>query len=192
MEKWRVTRIISKENKLNKLKQLPEPIKQFFGLAGIIIIIFVSFFVLNNIFGGGDELVAKMKIEEERIAKERKLNKLISSLPSGILVSFDGTDHFKLTDELYEAVCNATKLIPQRAIMGANFLNFRAHELYTINGNKISETFVKWDADKKKCFAGFVVSGKNVGVDETITVSGEALSFLSTGIDTRVYFIKNF
>ena len=183
---------MSKEYNLNKLKQLPEPIKQFFGLAGIIIIIFVSFFVLNNIFGGGDELVTKMKIEEERIAKERKLNKLISSLPSGILVSFDGTDHFKLTDELYEAVCNATKLIPQRAIMGANFLNFRAHELYTINGNKITETFVKWDEDKNKCFAGFVVSGKNVGVDETITVSGEALSFLSTGIDTRVYFIKNF
>ena len=50
----------------------------------------------------------------------------------------------------------------------------------------------KWDDKKKKCFAGFVVSGKNVGVDETITVSGEALSFLSTGIDTRVYFIKNF
>ena len=183
---------MSKEYNLNKLKQLPEPIKQFFGLAGIIIIIFVSFFVLNNIFGGGDELVAKMKIEEERIAKERKLNKLISSLPSGILVSFDGTDHFKLTDELYEAVCNATKLIPQRAIMGANFLNFRAHELYTINGNKITETFVKWDEDKNKCFAGFVVSGKNVGVNETITVSGEALSFLSTGIDTRVYYIKNF
>ena len=40
--------------------------------------------------------------------------------------------------------------------------------------------------------AGFVVSGENVGVDETITVSGEALSFLSTGIDTRVYYIKNF
>ena len=61
-----------------------------------------------------------------------------------------------------------------------------------MNGNKISETFVKWDADKNKCFAGFVVSGKNVGVEETITISGEALSFLSTGIDTRVYFIKNF
>ena len=177
---------------MNKLKQLPEPIKQFFGLAGIIIIIFVSFFVLNNIFGGGDELVAKMKIEEERIAKERKLNKLISSLPSGILVSFDGTDHFKLTDELYEAVCNATKLIPQRAIMGANFLNFRAHEIYTINGNKIDETFVEWDQEKGKCFAGFTVSGNNVGVDESVTISGEALSFLSTGIDTRVYFIKNF
>jgi len=183
---------MSKENYLDKIKELPESIKQFGGLVTLMLIIFLSFFILNNMFGEGDELVAKMKIEEERIAQERKLNKLISSLPSGILVSFDGTDHFKLTDELYEAVCNATKLIPQRAIMGANFLNFRAHEIYTINGNKISETFVRWDKEKNKCFAGFVVSGKNVGVDETITVSGEALSFLSTGIDTRVYFIKNF
>ena len=176
----------------NSFKTLSEPIKQFGGLVGIIIIIFLTFFVLNNIFGEGDELVAKMKIEEERIAEERKLNKLISSLPSGILVSFDGTDNFKLSDELYEAVCKATKLIPQRAIMGANFLNYRAHEIYTINGNKIDETFVKWDDEKNKCFAGFVVSGNNVGVDESISVSGEALSFLSTGIDTRVYFIKNF
>ena len=70
-----------------------------------------------------------MKIEEERIAQEKKLSELISKLPSGILVTFDGTDKYKLTNELYEAVCNATKLIPQRAIMGANFLNFRAHEL---------------------------------------------------------------
>jgi len=183
---------MQKENHLNKINKLPEQIKKFVGLIAIIVIIFFSFLVLNNIFGEGDELVAKMKIEEERIAQERKLNKLISSLPSGVLVSFDGTDNFRLTDELYEAVCNATKLIPQRAIMGANFLNHRAHEIYTINGNKISETFVKWDNEKNKCFAGFVVSGKNVGVDETITVSGEALSFLSTGIDTRVYFIKNF
>ena len=36
----------------------------------------------------------------------------------------------------------------------SQFLNFRAHELYTINGNKISETFVKWDKEKKKCLAG--------------------------------------
>ena len=183
---------MSNKNYFDKIKELPEAIKQLVGLVVIIMIIFLSFFVLNNIFGEGDELVAKMKIEEERIAEERKLNKLISSLPSGVLVSFNGTDNFKLTDELYEAVCNATKLIPQRAIMGANFLNYRAHEIYKMNGNKISETFVKWDNEKKKCFAGFVVSGKNVGVDETITVSGEALSFLSTGIDTRVYYIKNF
>ena len=183
---------MSKENYFHKIKELPEIIKQFGGLVAMIIIIILSFAVLNNIFGEGDELVAKMKIEEERIAQTRKLDKLISSLPSGILVSFDGTDHFRLTNEVYEKVCNATKLIPQRAIMGANFLNHRAHEIYTMNGNKISETFVKWDKAKSKCFAGFVVSGKNVGVDETITVSGEALSFLSTGIDTRVYFIKNF
>ena len=183
---------MSKENYLHKIKELPETTKQFGGLVLLMVIVILSFAILNNIFGEGDELVAKMKIEEERIANTRKLDKLISSLPSGILVSFDGTDHFRLTDDVYEKVCNATKLIPQRAIMGANFLNFRAHELYMMNGNKISETFVKWDADKNKCFAGFVVSGKNVGVEETITISGEALSFLSTGIDTRVYFIKNF
>ena len=192
MDKWKVAGMIFAKKYLDKIKELPETVKQFGGLVTLMTVIFLSFFILNNIFGEGDELVAKMKIEEERIAQERKLNKLISSLPSGILVSFDGTDHFKLTDELYEAVCNATKLIPQRAIMGANFLNYRAHEIYTMNGNKISETFVKWDKEKNKCFTGFIVSGKNVGVDETITVSGEALSFLSTGIDTRVYFIKNF
>ena len=33
---------------------------------------------------------------------------------------------------------------------------------------------------------------KIFGVNEKATVSGEVLSFLSTGIDTRVYFIKNF
>ena len=192
MDKWKVTRVMSKENYLFKIKELPETIKQFGGLALLMIIVILSFAILNNIFGEGDELVAKMKIEEERVAETRKLDKLISSLPSGILVYFDGTDHFRLTDEVYEKVCNATKLIPQRAIMGANFLNFRAHELYTMNGNQISDTFVKWDKEKNKCFAGFVVSGENVGVDETITVSGEALSFLSTGIDTRVYYIKNF
>ena len=183
---------MSKENYLERIKELPESIKQFGGLVFVVLIVILSFFVLNIIFGEGDELVKKMKIQEERIENEKKLSELISKLPSGILVTFDGTDHYKLTDNVYEQVCKATKLIPQRAIMGANFLNFRAHEIYTMNGNKISETFVKWDKEKNKCFAGFVVSGKNVGVDETITVSGEALSFLSTGIDTRVYFIKNF
>ncbi len=181
-----------KNNYLNRLKELPETTKQFGGLLILTIIIILSFAILNVYWGGGDELIRKMKLEEERIAKERKLNALISQLPSGILVTFDGTDKFKLTDELYEAVCNATKLIPQRAIMAAHFLNFDAYELYNINGNKIDDTYVKWDKDKKKCFAGYTVSGSNVGVDRTASVSGEVLSFLSTGIDTRVYFIKNF
>ncbi len=183
---------MSNETSFYKNKKLQENLKQLTGLIILIIIIILSFTILNKIFGEGDELVRKMKLEEERIAKEKKLSALISKLPSGILVTFDGTEHYKLSDELYEAVCNATKLIPQRAIMGANFLNYRAHEIYTINGNKINDTFVRWDKEKSKCFAGFTVSGKNVGVEETITVSGEALSFLSTGIDTRIYFIKNF
>ena len=192
MEKWKITGIMSKESYINKIKDLPEFVRQFLGLIVLTIVIILSFSILNKFYGEGEDLVKRMKIEEERIAQEKKLSELISKLPSGILVTFDGTDHYKLTDELYEQVCKATKLIPQRAIMGANFLNFRAHEIYTINGNKIDETFVKWDQEKNKCFAGFTVSGDNVGVNESISVSGEALSFLSTGIDTRVYFIKNF
>ena len=134
-----------KENYINKFKDLPESLRQSIGLIIVTLVVILSFSILNGIFGQGDELVEKMKLEEERIAEEKKLSALISKLPSGILVSFDGTDHYKLTDEVYEQVCKVTKLIPQRAIMGANFLNFRAHELYTINGNKIDETFVKWD-----------------------------------------------
>ena len=192
LDKRKVARIMSQENILFKLKELPDYIKQLSGLVILILTIISCFFILNIMFGEGDELVKKMKLEEQRIAEEKKLSELISKLPSGILVTFDGSDHYKLTNEVYEQVCNATKLIPQRAIMGENFLNFRAHEIYTINGNKIDETFVEWDKEKSKCFAGFTVSGDNVGVNESVTVSGEALSFLSTGIDTRVYFIKNF
>ena len=181
-----------KNNYINRLKELSETTKQFGGLIILTLIIILSFGILNIYWGGGDELIKKMKLEEERIAQEKKLNALISQLPSGILVTFDGTDNFRLTDELYEAVCNATKLLPQRAIMAAHFLNYEAYELYNINGNKIDETYVKWDNEKNKCFAGYSVSGNNVGVNKTANISGEVLSFLSTGIDTRVYFIKNF
>ena len=117
---------------LNKLKELPEPARQFGGLVVLTAIIILSFGILNIFWGGGDELIRKMKLEEERIAKEKKLNELISKLPSGVLVTFDGTDNYKLTDELYEAVCNATKLIPQRAIMAAHFLNYEAYELLSL------------------------------------------------------------
>ena len=82
---------MSKESNLDKIKNLPEFTKQFGGLVIIILIVISSFFVLNIMFGGGDELVRKMKLEEERIAQEKKLSELISKLPSGILVTFDGT-----------------------------------------------------------------------------------------------------
>ena len=140
--------MMSKNRYLNKLKMLSEPVRQFSGLVTITFIVILSFAILNIFFGQGDELVSKMKKEEERIAEANKLSKLISSLPSGLLVFYDGTDHYKLTDEMYEAVCNATKLIPQRAVMGANLINFKAKQIYTMNGNLIDETFVKWDKEK--------------------------------------------
>ena len=177
---------------LNKLRELPEPVRQFGGLVTITVIVILSFAILNNIFGQGEELIEKMKKEEERIAEAKKLNKLISSLPSGILVFYEGTNDHRLSEEQYEVVCNATKIVSQRSVMGANLTNFKAKHIYTINGNQIKETFVKWNKEKNKCFAGFVLSGSNVGVNEEITVSGEVLSFFNTGIDTRVYFIKNF
>ena len=178
---------------LTKLKKLlPEPVRQFGGLVSLIFIVILSFAILNIFFGQGEELVEKMKKEEARIVEANKLSKIISTLPSGILTFYEGSNHYKLSKEEYETVCKITKIIPQRAVMGANLINFRAHKLYTVNGNKINETFVKWDTEQRRCFAGFTVSGNNVGINETIIVSGEVLNFLSTGIDTRVYFIKNF
>ena len=179
---------------LTKLKELlPEPIKQFGGLVSLTFIVILSFAILNIFFGQGEELVEKMKKEEARIAEANKLSKIISTLPSGILTFYETGDHYKLSKEQYETVCKITKIIPQRAVMGANLINFKATQIYNANGNQIAETFVNWDKKEKKCIAGFVLIGSvNDGEKEKITVSGEVLNFLSTGIDTRVYFIKNF
>ena len=86
-----------KDNFFNKLKNLPETVRQFGGLITLTIIIILSFGILNIYWGGGDELIRKLKLEEERIAEEKKLNALISQLPSGILVTFDGTDTVSYT-----------------------------------------------------------------------------------------------
>jgi len=182
---------------LNKLRELSEPVRQLGGLVTITVIVILSFAILNIFWGQGEELVSKMKKEEERIAEAKKLNELISTLPSGILVTYEGTDHHRMSEEQYETVCKATKIVSQRSVMGVNLTNFKAKQIYTINGNQIDETFVKWDKENNKCFAGFVLicySCENTdgGEKPKITVSGEALSFFNTGIDTRVYFIKNF
>ena len=182
------------EGYFNKLKELlPQPIREFGGLVSLTFVVIFSFAILNFFLGQGDELVEKMKKEEARIVEANKLNKIISTLPSGILTYYEGSGNYKLSKEQYETVCKITKIIPQRAVMGANLTNFKATQIYTTNGNQIAETFVNWDEKEKKCMAGFVLSGSvDGGEKEKITVSGEVLNFLSTGIDTRVYFIKNF
>ena len=51
---------MSQENYFNKLKELPDSVRQFGGLIIITLIIILSFFILNNIFGEGDDLVLRM------------------------------------------------------------------------------------------------------------------------------------
>ena len=118
--------MMSQNRYLNKLKMLSEPVKQFSGLVTITVIVILSFAILNIFFGQGEELVAKMKKEEERIAEAQKLNELIATLPSGVLVYYEGTDDHRLSEEQYEVVCKATKIVSQRSVMGANLTNFKA------------------------------------------------------------------
>ena len=42
---------------LNKLRELPEPVRQFGGLVTITFIVILSIAILNIFWGGGDELV---------------------------------------------------------------------------------------------------------------------------------------
>ena len=175
------------ENSLKKYKGAPEAIKQMVGLVGLTITIIFTFTILNVFFG---EVTESNKVAEK--AKTEEINKVIDSLPRGRLNFYESTEGHQLSLSEYEAVCKNTKIVTQRSVMGANIVNISATQLYFDNGNKIDETFVKWNKEKNKCVAGFVLSGSNVGVNEKITVSGEVLSFFNTGIDTRVYFIKNF
>ena len=66
-----------------------------------------------------------------------------------------------------------------------------AFDLYTANGGTTGKYSVNWDENKNKCFAQFTVKPLS-GSSKSVTVKGEALGFLKTSIDTRVYFIKNF
>ena len=54
---------MSQENYFTKLKELPESVRPFVGLIIITLIIILSFVILNNICGEGDDLVKRMKIE---------------------------------------------------------------------------------------------------------------------------------
>ena len=174
------------ENNLRKYKDAPEGIKQIVGLVGLTALIIFTFMFLNIFFV---EIKENDKTAESINTAE--IDKVITSLPRGRLNFYESSEGHQLSPSEYEAVCKNTKIVTQRAMMGANILNFSATKLYFDNGNKIDERSVRWDSSSNKCFAEYTIRAIE-GVSDTITVSGEANGFFKTSLDTRVYFIKNF
>ena len=173
------------EINLKKYKETPEGFQNIIGLVGLTATIIFIFSILN-IFTFGERDKAKDSDKSGEIN-----TKVLSSLPKGRLNFFESSEGHKLSASEYEAMCKNTKIVTQRAIMGANITNYKAQQLYTDNGNKIDKYSVKWDSSSKRCFAEYTIRALD-GTSDTITVSGEAKGFLKTSIDTRVYFIKNF
>ena len=174
------------ENNLKKYKDAPEGIKQIVGLVGLTTLIIFTFIFLNIFFV---EIKESDKTVES--VNTAEIDKVITSLPRGRLNFYESSEGYQLSMSEYEAVCKNTKIVTQRAMMGANILNFSAMKLYFDNGNKIDERSVRWDSSSNKCFAEYTIRAIE-GVSDTSTVSGEAKCFFKTSIDTRVYFIKNF
>ena len=173
------------ENNLKKYKETPEGFRKLVGLAGLLAIIIFTFIILNNIF------IKEIDMTAETDEIEESADTIISSLPRGRLNYYESSEGLQLSPSEYEAVCKNTKIVAQRAMMGANISNISAQKLYTDNGNKIDKFSVNWDDSSNKCFAEYTIRAIE-GVSDTITVSGQAKGFFNTGIDTRVYFIKNF
>ena len=174
------------ENNLKKYKETPEGFKKIVGLVGLTATIIFTFIILNIFFG---EIKESDKTAE--IVKTVEIDKVITLLPRGRLNFYESSEGYQLSLSEYEVVCKNTKIVTQRAMMGANILNFSATKLYFDNGNKIDERSVRWDSSSNKCFAEYTIRAIE-GVSDTITVSGEAKGFFKTSIDTRVYFIKNY
>jgi len=180
------------ENNLKKYKDAPEGIKQIVGLVGLTTLIIFTFIFLNIFFveiKESDKTAESVNTAESVDTAE--IDKVITSLPRGRLNFYESSEGYQLSPSEYEAVCKNTKIVTQRAMMGANILNFSATKLYFDNGNKIDKYFVKWDSSSNKCFAEYTIRAIE-GVSDTITVTGEAKGFFKTSIDTRVYFIKNY
>jgi len=175
------------ENSLKKYKETPEAIKQMVGLASLTATIIFTFIILNVFFG-------EIKKESDKTAESvntAEIDKVITLLPRGRLNFYESSEGYQLSLSEYEVVCKNTKIVTQRAMMGANILNFSATKLYFDNGNKIDERSARWDSSSNKCFAEYTIRAIE-GVSDTITVSGEAKGFFKTSLDTRVYFIKNY
>jgi len=174
------------ENNLKKYKEAPEAIKQMVGLVGLTTLIIFTFIILNIFF-----LEIKESDKTTESVKTEEINEIITLLPRGRLNFYESSEGYQLSLSEYEVVCKNTKIVTQRAMMGANILNFSATKLYFDNGNKIDERSARWDSSSNKCFAEYTIRAIE-GVSDTITVSGEAKGFFKTSIDTRVYFIKNY
>ena len=174
------------KNNLKKYKEAPEAIKKIVGLVGLTTLIIFTFMFLN---------IFIVEIKESKKTAESvntaEIDKVITSLPRGRLNFYESSEGHQLSPSEYEAVCKNTKIVTQRAMMGANILNFSATKLYFDNGNKIDERSVRWDSSSNKCFAEYTIRAIE-GVSDTITVSGEAKGFFKSSIDTRVYFLKNY
>ena len=176
---------MSLEFDITKHKETQAGYKNIAGLVSLTASIIFVFSILNIFtFGERDKATESDKSAEMN-------TKVISSLPKGRLNFFESSDGYQLKLSEYEAVCENTKIVTQRAIMGANITNYKAQQLYTDNGNLIDKYSVKWDSTSKKCFANYTIRAIE-GTTDTIKVTGEAKGFLKTSIDTRVYFIKNF
>ena len=184
------------ENNLKKYKEMPETIKQMVGLVSLTALIIFIFIFLNIFFEEAkisDKTVENNKTVE--IDKTVKVNKttevdqaVIDSLPKGRLNFYESGEGHQLSLSEYEEVCKNTKIVTQRAMMGANILNFSATKLYFDNGNKIDERSVKWDSSSNKCFAEYTIRAIE-GVSDTITVKGEANGFFKTSIDLSLIHI---
>jgi hypothetical protein len=171
------------ENSLKKYKEIPKAIKEILGLIGLTVAIIFTFMIMNTFINESEKIEENVKSEE--------VNKVVAALPRGRLNFYESSEGYQLSLAEYESVCNNTKIVTQRSVMGANILNISATQLYFDNGNKIDKYSVKWDSSLNKCLAGYTIRAIE-GVSETITVSGEAKGFFKTSIDTRVYFIKNY
>ena len=170
-------------------KELPEGSKHFVGLVTLTITIFLLFFLLNTFFY--EEIISETLITEDE-EQVNPYDELLNSIFKKKLNVYESEDGYLLNADEYKILCSNTKIVTQRAVMGANIINFKAQVIYNANGNLIEETFVKWDDETNQCLAGYILKGNFHDEETTIEVSGQAQSFLNTGVDTRVYFIRNF
>ena len=178
------------ENNLQADKINSNGLRKLTGLLTLILTIIFIFLILNNIFKKEelDSMIEEVIAEEENV---EDYDDFIFALPSGKLNFYDSKNGYELSINEYETICKNTKIITQRSIMGANISDIQAQKLYNDNGNKIDRYLVNWDDDNKICLAEYTIKALQ-GSTETVTVIGQAKGFLNTGVDTRVYFIKNF